>query len=43
VKNKLLITAGALVVAGAVAAGILYAYWDQAVPLAGMATMQHLK
>jgi alcohol dehydrogenase (cytochrome c) len=37
VKNKLLITAGALVVAGAVAAGILYAYWDQAVPLAGMA------
>jgi glucose dehydrogenase len=37
VKNKLLIVAGVLVVAGAAAAGVLYAYWDQAVPLAGLA------
>jgi len=36
-KNKLLIIAGVLVVTGAVAAGALYVYWDQAVPLAGMA------
>ena len=36
-KNKLLTVAGALVVTGAVAAGALYVYWDQAVPLAGMA------
>src|SRR6185437_5621237 len=36
-KNKLLIIAGALVVMGAAAAGAFYAYWDQAVPLAGMA------
>ena len=35
-KNKLLIIAGVLVVTGAAAAGTLYAYWDQAVPLAGM-------
>ena len=31
-KNKLLIIVGALVVTGAVAAGALYVYWDQAVP-----------
>jgi alcohol dehydrogenase (cytochrome c) len=36
-KNKLLIIAGALVVIGVAATGALYAYWDQAVPLAGMA------
>jgi len=35
-KNKLLIIAGVLVVTGAAAIGTLYAYWDQAVPLAGM-------
>jgi alcohol dehydrogenase (cytochrome c) len=37
VKNKLLFAAGALVVTVAAAAGGLYAYWDQAVPLGGMA------
>ncbi|MGH6849668.1 MAG: PQQ-binding-like beta-propeller repeat protein, partial [Methylocella sp.] len=36
-KNKLLIIAGALVAMGAAATGILYAYWDQAVPAVGMA------
>jgi alcohol dehydrogenase (cytochrome c) len=36
-KNKLSIIAGVLVVAGAVAAGALYFYWDQAVPVVGMA------
>ena len=36
-KNKALIIAGVLVVAVAIGAGVLYAYWDQAVPLAGMA------
>jgi len=36
-KSKLLIIAGVLVVAGAVAAGALYVYWDQAVPIVGMA------
>jgi len=36
-KKKLFIIAGALVVTGAAAAGTLYAYWDQAVPAAGMA------
>ena len=37
VKNKLLMIVGVLVVTGAAAAGTLYVYWDQAVPLAGMA------
>jgi hypothetical protein len=36
-RNKLLIIAGVLVLIGAAATGTLYAYWDQAVPLAGMA------
>src|SRR6202795_1916553 len=36
-KNILLIIAGVLVLIGAAATGTLYAYWDQAVPLAGMA------
>jgi alcohol dehydrogenase (cytochrome c) len=36
-KNILLIIVGVLVVTGAAATGTLYAYWDQAVPLAGMA------
>ncbi len=36
-KSKLLVIAGALVVIGAAAAGTLYACWDRAVPLAGMA------
>ena len=36
-KNILLIIAGVLVVTGAAATGALYVYWDQAVPLAGMA------
>ncbi|MGA9208697.1 MAG: hypothetical protein WB347_12900, partial [Terriglobales bacterium] len=36
-KNILLIIAGVLVVTGAASTGALYAYWDQAVPLAGMA------
>lgn len=36
-KSKLLIVAGAVVVVGAATAGVLYAYWDQAVPIAGMA------
>ncbi len=35
--NKILITAGVFVVIGAAAVGTLNAYWDQAVPLAGMA------
>lgn len=37
IKNKLWIAAGVIVVVGASAGGALYAYWDQAVPLAGMA------
>jgi len=36
-KNKILPVAGVLLVTGAIAAGLLYAYWDKAVPLAGMA------
>ena len=36
-KNKLLIIAGVLVAIAATAGGTVYAYWDQAVPLAGMA------
>ena len=36
-KNKLLIIAGVLVVIAAAVVGTLYVYWDQAVPLAGMA------
>jgi alcohol dehydrogenase (cytochrome c) len=36
-KTKPLIITGALVVAVAIGAGVLYGYWDQAVPLAGMA------
>jgi len=36
-KTKPLIISGALVVAVAMVAGVLYLYWDQAVPLAGMA------
>jgi alcohol dehydrogenase (cytochrome c) len=36
-KSILLTIAGVLVVTGAAAAGALYAYWDQAVPLGGMA------
>ena len=36
-RNKLLIIAGVLVLIGTGAAGTVYAYWDQAVPLAGMA------
>ena len=36
-NNILLIIAGVLVVTGAASTGTLYAYWDQAVPLAGMA------
>ena len=36
-KNIILIIAGVLVVTGAASTGALYAYWDQAVPLAGMA------
>ncbi len=36
-RNKLLIIVCALLVAGAVAAGALYVYWDQAVPIVGMA------
>jgi alcohol dehydrogenase (cytochrome c) len=36
-RNKLLIIVCALVVTGAVAAGALYVYWDQAVPIVGMA------
>jgi hypothetical protein len=36
-KSILLTTAGVLVVTGAAAAWALYAYWDQAVPLGGMA------
>ena len=36
-KNKLLIVAGVLVAIAATAGGTVYAYWDQAVPLAGMA------
>ena len=36
-RNKLLIIAGVLVLTGAAAIGTLYAYWDQAIPLGGMA------
>jgi alcohol dehydrogenase (cytochrome c) len=36
-KTKPLIITGALVVAVAIGAGVLYVYWDRAVPLAGMA------
>ena len=36
-KNKLLILVCVLVVTGAVAAGALYVYWDQAVPMVGLA------
>jgi hypothetical protein len=36
-KNKILPVAGVLLVTGAIAGGLLYAYWDKAVPLAGMA------
>jgi alcohol dehydrogenase (cytochrome c) len=36
-KRKLLIVAGVFVVIGGAAVGTLDAYWDQAVPLAGMA------
>src|SRR5665213_212013 len=36
-KNKLLIAVGVVVVIGLGAAGALYAYWDKAVPLAGLA------
>jgi alcohol dehydrogenase (cytochrome c) len=36
-KKMLLIIVGVLVVASAAAAGATYIYWDQAVPLAGMA------
>jgi len=36
-RNKFLIIAGVLVVIGVAAGGTIYAYWDQAVPLAGMA------
>ena len=36
-RSKLLIVAGVLVVVGAAAAGTSYVYWDQAVPLVGMA------
>ena len=36
-RNKLLIIVYALVVTGAVAAEALYVYWDQAVPIVGMA------
>jgi alcohol dehydrogenase (cytochrome c) len=36
-KNIPTIIAGVLVLIGAAATGMLYAYWDQAVPLAGMA------
>lgn len=35
-KHKLLVFAGAFVLVGAAAAGILDAYWAQAVPIAGM-------
>jgi len=36
-KNKAVVIAGVLIVAIAIGAGMLYAYWDQAVPLVGMA------
>jgi len=36
-KSKILPIAGVLLIAGAIAAGVLYGYWDEAVPLAGMA------
>jgi alcohol dehydrogenase (cytochrome c) len=36
-KTKSLIITGALVAAVAIGVGVLYAYWDQAVPLAGLA------
>lgn len=43
-KNKLLITAGVIIVIGAGATGALYVYWDKAVPIAGLAInyVQHL-
>ena len=37
VKNKLFIVGGAIVLTGAVAAGVIYAYWDRVVPVAGLA------
>ena len=36
-KSKLPIIAGALIVIGAAVGGTIYAYWEQAVPFAGMA------
>jgi alcohol dehydrogenase (cytochrome c) len=36
-RNRILAIAGALLIVGASAGGVLYAYWDRAVPLAGMA------
>ena len=36
-KSRILVVAGALVVVAAVTVGVLYAYWEQAVPLAGLA------
>ena len=36
-KNILLIIAGMLVVTAAASTGALYVYWDQAVPMVGMA------
>ena len=36
-KHTFLIIASVVIVTGAGAAGALYVYWDQAVPLAGMA------
>ena len=36
-KNILLIIAGVLVVTGVASTGVLYVYWDQAVPIVGMA------
>ncbi|MEO8653361.1 MAG: hypothetical protein ABI409_04490, partial [Ramlibacter sp.] len=36
-KNKLSVIAGVVVFTGVVAGGVLYAYWDKAVPLAGLA------
>jgi alcohol dehydrogenase (cytochrome c) len=36
-KNKIVLFAGVLLIVSASAAGVIYAYWDKAVPLAGMA------
>lgn len=36
-KNKIILAAGVLLIVSASAAGVIYAYWDKAVPLAGMA------